>query len=237
MKKREVWKVIGLTLRITVLSFGVLSILMVLLSFTSLPYKAYYALAAVDEALTESPDYIVILGGNGMPSGDGLQRAHFGASVAEIFPEAKVIIALPSEKNKKDSLLQLRLMAAELVLKNVDTTRIIFEPIGDNTFTQSQNVWNEIAKKEDKAVLIVTSPEHMYRSIHTFRKSGFKRVGGFPTFEDTIDEMSLKRKKKRPIDRVENVNLRYNMWSYLHYEIKVLREYTAIGYYKLKGWI
>jgi hypothetical protein len=31
--------------------------------------------------------------------------------------------------------------------------------------------------------------------------------------------------------------LRYNMWSYLHLELFVFREYCAIGYYKLKGWI
>lgn len=217
--------------------FGVVAILMLILSFTSLPYKAYYALAAVHEALDESPDFIVILGGNGMPSGDGLQRTHFGAAVAAFYPEAKIIIALPSEKNEKDSLIQLRLMASELVLKGVDTLRIQFETQGHNTYSQSQNIWKKMALKQDVPILIVTSPEHMWRAIHTFRKSGFKRVGGFPTFEDTIDENSLRRKKKDRQTPAENLDLRYNVWSYLHYEIQVLREYVAISYYKLNGWI
>jgi len=27
------------------------------------------------------------------------------------------------------------------------------------------------------------------------------------------------------------------MWSYMQYEIIVMREYTAIAYYRVKGWI
>ena len=46
--------------------------------------------------------------------------------------------------------------------------------------------------------------------------------------KDETDEDELK---------VRNVALRYNMWSYMQYEIIVLREYTAIAYYWVKGWI
>jgi len=31
--------------------------------------------------------------------------------------------------------------------------------------------------------------------------------------------------------------MRYNMWNYLHLQIAILREFTALGYYKLKGYI
>jgi len=33
------------------------------------------------------------------------------------------------------------------------------------------------------------------------------------------------------------LNIRYNMWSNLQYEIKVLREFAAIFYYKMKGYL
>jgi hypothetical protein len=35
----------------------------------------------------------------------------------------------------------------------------------------------------------------------------------------------------------ESILLRYKFWTYLQYEVSILREYTALFYYKLKGWI
>jgi uncharacterized SAM-binding protein YcdF (DUF218 family) len=92
-----------------------------------------------------------------------------------------------------------------------------------------------LSAQTEAPVLLITSPEHMYRSIHSLQKVGFKNVGGLPSFEKPISEKTLKGKKKKG----EKVALawRYNFWSYLRYEILVLREYSAIAYYKLKGWI
>jgi uncharacterized SAM-binding protein YcdF (DUF218 family) len=86
-------------------------------------------------------------------------------------------------------------------------------------------------------VLLITSPEHMYRSIKTFEDVGFTDIAGNATFEKPLDEDKVKGKGKARGKEVENLGFRYNMWSYLQYEIIVLREYTAIAYYKLKGWI
>jgi len=88
--------------------------------------------------------------------------------------------------------------------------------------------------KEHLAVLIITTPEHMYRSIKTFKNVGFTKVGGLPTFEKPIDEEKLKETGET--ERI-HLSFRYNMWSYLNYEFLVLKEYCAIIYYKLKGWI
>ena len=168
-----------------------------------------------------------------MPSADGLQRTHFAAAIAKIYPEANIIIAHTGNFQKKDSIKQLRLMAHELVIKEVDTTRIGFEFMGTNTYTQAKNVF---LKTKDAPLLVVTSPEHMLRAILTLRKAGFSNVGGVPTFETPINEESL-RKRVLSDDISENVALRYNIWSYMIYEIKVLREYTAISYYWLMEWI
>jgi len=75
----------------------------------------------------------------------------------------------------------------------------------------------------------------MYRSIRSLQKAGLKNVGGLPSFEKPISEQKLKSGKKNG----QKVSLawRYNFWSYLRHEILVLREYFAIAYYKIKGWI
>lgn len=65
-------------------------------------------------------------------------------------------------------------------------------------------------------------------------------MNGLPAFESAFEEQLLiqSRGKKKPSKSLnENLDLRYNMWSYLQYEVKVLREYTAIIYYKLRGRI
>jgi uncharacterized SAM-binding protein YcdF (DUF218 family) len=215
------------------LLFGVFSVAFIILSFTSLPYWAYYGLAATDDQLELAPSTIVIMGGDGMPSPSGLMRLYNGIEKAVEHPYSKIIIALPY--NEFDSTFQLSLMAHELVQKGVDTNRIVFAPNGFNTRSQAL----EIRELADTAapLLIVSSPEHMYRSIHSFRKVGFQIVGGSPSFEKPSDEERLKDKTDKEDTKVRNLALRYNMWSYMQYEIIVLREYTAIAYYWVKGWI
>jgi len=125
-------------------------------------------------------------------------------------------------------------MANELIVKGIDPLRIKYEPLGYNTRSQAVNIASMFNNKEQLNLLIITTPEHMYRSIKTFKHVGFPEVGGLPAFEKPIDEGKL----KDPDDK-EGAYLafRYNMWNYLNYELLVLREYCAIIYYRLKGWI
>ena len=82
----------------------------------------------------------------------------------------------------------------------------------------------------------------MKRSILTFRKIGFQDVGGFPSFEYAIecdlkyDDKNLGGNKFVP-DIGKNLNLRYQFWNHMKYEIIFIREFLALGYYKIKGWI
>lgn len=211
------------------------SLLFLLLAFTDIPYHAYHQLSLKNQKLKGNADLIILMGGDGMPSPSGLMRSYFTAEAAKIHPKAKIIIALPANQQEKDSLRQLRLIRKELELKGIDSSQIVFEPKGYNTRTQAE----EIAKNYDSTekILIVTSPEHMYRAIRCFEKTGFKQVGSFPTFEIPSDESKLKSKDKKKAKELQNLDLRYNMWSYMQYEIIVLREYFAISYYWLKGWI
>ena len=213
---------------------SILTCVFVLLAFTEIPYWAYYTLASVEEVIEGKPKTIVIMGGDGMPSPSGLMRCYYGAEKALLFPEAKIIIALPS--SEEDSSKQLHLMAHELVLKGVDTNRIQFAKKGFNTRSQAQEIAALLTDKSEN-LLIVSSPEHMFRCIASFKKLGFKHVGSNPAFEKPNSEKQLKDKSKERDKRIRNLTLRYNLWSYMQYEIIVLREYLAISYYWFKGWI
>jgi uncharacterized SAM-binding protein YcdF (DUF218 family) len=215
---------------------GVISFLILILSFTDIPFYAYYRLGTVNAKLTRPPDVIVILSGSGMPSPDGLIRAYYGVQAAKKYKSAKIIIALPYGEG--NSLQPLQLMAQELAAKGIDSSRFQYEPMGFNTRSQALNIAAMYpAGKGGISMLLITSPEHMYRSVKAFRKVGFAGVGGLAAFDKPIDPEKATDTGKAKDIRVKSLNLRYNMWSYLHYELFVLREYSAICYYKLKGWI
>jgi uncharacterized SAM-binding protein YcdF (DUF218 family) len=219
------------------LGLGILAFIMLVLSFTDIPYHAYYNLGISSKPLNRNPDVIVILGGSGMPSPDGLIRTYYGADAALKFSSAKIIIAHPKNQFDKDTFYQLNLMRRELKLKGVDTTRILYEPQGFNTRSQAFNTADLVKEKETLSVLIITSPEHMFRAVKTFQKIGFGEVGGEPAFGNDLSEEYIEDDENSDDPRVKTSSLRYNMWSYLQYEIIVLREYMAIAYYYVKGWI
>lgn len=231
---RRLWRVFRPVVKIA----GWWVIVMIVLSFTDLPYYAYHGLGMTDQKLQHDPDEIVVLGGAGMPSPDGLMRTYYAARAAKAYPNAGVIIALPMNVNDEDSLYQLRLMEEELVNRGVDEERIRYEPHGHNTHSQAVNISRMYdSAQEQTSLLVVTSPEHMYRSVRCFEAELFGDVGGLPAFELPVDEDELQDEDDPDKLRVRHVNLRYNMWSYLHYELLVMREYIAITYYWMMGWI
>jgi len=105
--------------------------------------------------------------------------------------------------------------------------------------TESQGDQGQSAKV---AILIISSPEHMYRAVLAFRKVGFARVDGLPAFENAIesglafDDRLLGGKSWMP-GIGKNITLRYRFWTQMHYEQLIIREWVAIAYYWLNGWI
>lgn len=215
---------------------GLLFVFFVFLSFTDIPYYAYHYLGTCNSKVYYKPDIIVVMGGAGMPSQDGLIRSYYAAEAAHDFPTARIVIALPYEE--EEGPLQPRMMAHELVIRGVDSSRISFEGKGFNTHTQAENIAGFFGNSSAKmSVLLVTSPEHMYRSVKAFSKQGFAHVCGHASFERPINEEEVTDTDRRTDTRIKNLNVRYNMWNYMNYELLVLKEYAAITYYKLKGWI
>ncbi|MDO8896690.1 MAG: YdcF family protein [Bacteroidales bacterium] len=217
---------------------GWIFVVMIALSFTDYPYLAYHWLGTSKIEKIDDPNYIVLMGAGGMPGPQGLLRCYYAALVAEKYPQSKIIVALPADSASFEDSDHFA-MINELLRWGIDSERILSEIKGINTFTQAANI-KQIAENTEAKVLVITSPEHMYRSILTFKKAGFGTVTGVATFENSFDEElliedTIKGKKSSKPER--NLDLRYNMWSYLQYEIIVMREFTAITYYKLMGYI
>jgi uncharacterized SAM-binding protein YcdF (DUF218 family) len=230
------WKII----KTLFLSFAFFSLFMFVFAFTTGPFWVYYWMGTSRAGITAVPDHIVLLGGGGMPSESGLIRCYHAAEVAASFPEAKVILSLPGDP--EDSSSSICMMRHELLIREVDSSRIVLESDATNTRAQAMNIFTENKGIQYDNVVIVTSPEHLYRAVKTFERAGFSHVDGFPAFEEAIeadlffDGEKLGGRKYIP-EIGGTVQLRYQFWNHLKYEILILREFTAIAYYKIKGWI
>ncbi len=242
MAKPKIFNFIRILLRTVLICFGVLFLVILVLSFTTLPYWGYYWLGTSKSKITEKPDYIVLLGGGGMPSESSLMRIYFVHRAAVESPQSRIIISIPG--NPEDSTSTARLVAAELVIKGIDRPRILYEQIGTNTRSEALQLQNFNAEKlTEKSILLVTSPEHMRRAVLVFRKAGFTRVSALPAFENAIeanlffDDDQLGGNKSLVPDVGGNTSVRYQFWNHLKYEILIAREMAALGYYKLRGWI
>jgi uncharacterized SAM-binding protein YcdF (DUF218 family) len=218
--------------------FGFVFSLQLILAFTSAPFWIWYNMGTRHAGISRPPDYIVVLGGGGMPSESGLMRCWYAAKAAGYFPHSKVIIALPGDT--ADSLSSVIGMKNELILRGIAPERIIFEDSGTNTRAQAVNIFNGISKF--KSLLLVTSPEHLARAVSVFKKAGFLKVDGLPAFEEAIEaDITYQGKRlggRRWVPDIgENITVRYQFWTQMHYEILIVREWMATGYYWVKGWI
>lgn len=229
-------------LRILLLSMGILFLLIMVLSFTTLPYWGYYWLGTSKSEIGPKPDYIVLLGGGGMPSESNLMRAFYVHRAATEAPESRIIISIPG--NPADSLSTARLVADELVSKGIMPERILYEQQGTNTRSQALQLKQYNSENlTGKVVLLVTSPEHMRRAVLVFRKVGFENINALPAFESAIeanlffDDDQLGGDQLLVPDIGGNTTVRYQFWNHLKYEILIAREIAALGYYWIRGWI
>jgi uncharacterized SAM-binding protein YcdF (DUF218 family) len=228
-------------IKILLISLGSIFILLILFAFTTLPFWAYYGLATGYSKTEKAPLNIVMLAGAGIPSENGLIRAYYTAKLARLCPDANVIIAVPGRIT--DSLGDPRRIATELELRGVNTTKIKFAVKGKNTRGQALEI-AEIISQENLTLplTIVSSPEHMKRAVLSFRKCGFTDINGLPAFESSLEDdltfidKDLKGNELAP-PIGSNLQVRYQFWNHLKYEILVIREYFALTYYKLRGWI
>jgi uncharacterized SAM-binding protein YcdF (DUF218 family) len=251
-------------LKYSLFFFGCLFLVLFIFCLTPAPFYTWYNLSTKHAGIHRPPEFIVVLGGGGMPSESGLMRTWYAAKVGNHFIRPKIIIALPGDT--LDSLSSVYQMKEELILRGISGTRISFESLGTNTRSQALNIYKKISALADdtdqkpevrgqnlvinssgirhpaSGILIITSPEHLYRAVLSFRKAGFIKVDGVPAFESAIeselsfDDGLLGGKKWLP-SIGKNITIRYQFWTQLHYEQMIVREWLAIVYYKLNGWI
>ncbi len=228
--------------RLLLISGGILFFLACLLAFTTLPFHAYYHLATSGSKITRKPDVIVMLAGAGIPSENSLIRAYYTAHIAVNYPEALVIVAAPGVKG--DTLGDPVRISEELILRGVAPATIRLAMEGKNTRGQAMEIARIIpgALHDSLQLVLVSSPEHIKRAVLAFKKCGFKHVGGLPALESslqmdlTFDDKDLKGNPLAP-PIGESLQVRYQFWNHLKYEILIVREYMALLYYKIRGWI
>ncbi len=214
---------------------GVLALIMVALAFTRLPFDAHRWLGSAAGGCELPVDGIIVLGGSGMPSGPELLRLRHAAEVATSFPKAKVLVVHPGEETV------VRQMVMELVLRGVGMERIEVLPAGENTREQallSTAIWDG----GGRATALVTAPENMYRSVLAFRKAGMANVCGEPAWDHASHHDFRYRHgaiggKAYVPDVSSAPGIRYTFWNYLKLEVTCMREYVAIAYYRLNGWL
>ncbi len=228
-------------LRTGLISMGALGLLVVALCFTSYPWRMYYWLSMPEAVLHEAPEWIVVLGGGGIPSESGLMRTYYGAQAAMQFPSAQIYVALPGDPAAAEG--AGRRMAQELVMRGVDPARIDFESTGTNTRSQAVALRRMTGKDVvEWPVLIVTSPEHMRRAVRTFQRAGFAQAGGQAAMDTGIDhglavsEADVDGRLAAPALE-GSLFVRYQFWHGITYLSRSAREWVALFYYRLKGWI
>lgn len=236
MQLRLFFPIIKKITKIFILFLGTLALILSIGAFTSIPYHMRVWLGTHQCNNTFTPEYIVMLGGGGMPSEGNLMRLYYTAEMANCFEDAIVIIAHPF-----DSIVKAK-MACELQIRGIDSLRIQYAHIGTNTRSQVLGIADTFHKCIHSQIVVITATEQMQRSVLSFRKAGFTNVTGVPAMQNDMHTGLLYKSRKiggkaLVPDIGDNLALRYNFWNYLVMEIQCLREFCALGYYWLNGWI
>lgn len=240
-KIRKITSFVWKSFRILLFVAGGFFLLMLILALTSLPFWARYNLGKSKAFVPLNTQSILVMGAGGFPSDAVLMRLWYTAELAHNFPNSKVIISTPGDTiDLKSTVCQMR---NQLIVAGIDSSRIILESKGLNTRDQALRAFQLYTDGcFSEPLVVVSSPEHVFRTVLSFEKAGFKKVSGKPASESMLEaDLRLRNKKlggNETIPDVGNsISLRYKFWDYLKYEIIVAREYVAIVYYKLKGWI
>jgi uncharacterized SAM-binding protein YcdF (DUF218 family) len=240
------------------LLFGLLGLLFAAAQFTNLPWRVYKSLSEIADPFPGPPTHILVMGGSGIPGESGLMRTFYAARIAARNPEAEVLVAMPLGAAQSDAS---RAYLDELLLRGVRAERIHILPDGRNTREQALRLAEYLAgwTHEPPRVLIVTSPEHIRRTAACIRKTCNASLATFPrrrarlaalpahplSIEDPLPWKAADLDSSGPAPATRAVvpdigssfTLRYHFWANLGYTQDALREYVALLYYRLRGWL
>ena len=227
---KHLWK----SIKILFFILGFVFVVILVLAFTSAPFYMYYNLGKSpnQNGDLKTPQMVMMFGGAGMPSEDNLMRLYHTAALARHY-DVPVLLIHP-----KDSLCQAEMTR---LLHQGGVDKVAYMTSGSNTRSQCMELKETHPQLIEKQLLVVTSPEHVRRTVKSLNKVGFSNVVGVAAYPATVDfDLSLKKQKlggNNAVPSVENVKMRYTFFNYLKLEITCIREYLALGYYRIKGWI
>ena len=182
-------------------------------------------LTGADCASRETPRYVIVLGGAGIPSGSSLLRAYYAAEFGRGLTGTTFVVALPADSDPEHS--SVGRLRDELVLRGIPAGQVLMETHGRNTYQQAANIARLLgADAVHQPVLVVTSGFHMRRALLCFRKQGYDRLAVLGA--TGIDAEA---------DPGWGAYLRYRVWSNLEATLDMLREFLALVGYKLCGWV
>lgn len=220
---------------------GMLFLSLLALALSNLPWDWYRWMALPGKNEAETPGFIVMMGGGGIPSESGLTRSWKAAEAAHLYSNAVVIVAMPLEDNESPVLG----IEHELRIRGVSADRIQREFRGRNTREQALEVYKLLAKSgqpDTNTIALVTSPEHMRRTWRSFERAGFNRLMAIPSWPEAITA-DLRYEESEMGDRAlggavgASITVRYRFWDNLGILVKCARESAALMYYRLLGWI
>jgi uncharacterized SAM-binding protein YcdF (DUF218 family) len=216
---------------------GVALIALLVLPWTPVPWAWLRSLAQPGEHAAGAPTVLVMMGGGGIPSESGLTRSYKLAEAAHVFPHARIIVAMPPDPGEALP----GLIEQELIMRGIAAQRLQREKQGRNTREQAREVFAMLGG-DLEIIGLVTSPEHMARTWRSFNKAGFTRLVALPSWAEPIkadlsyDEGELGTGSLRGAIGGNDM-IKYKFWDNLIILIKCAREATALGYYRLMGWI
>ena len=215
---------------------GVIFTLFLILALTPASFYMHYNLGVdpnKDTTQVFVPQHVIMMGGAAMPSAGNLMRLYYTSGIASFY-DCPVTIVHPY-----DSICHADM--EKFIVSQGITNDVFYDTIGTNTRSQVLGLAENYPELLTTNLLVVTSPEHLRRTIKCFNKAGFQQVRGMAAYEGTVDfNLSLKKQKtkgRESVPNVESTNLRYTFWNYLKLEIDTYREYFALLYYKITGWI
>lgn len=211
------------------------------LALTGVPWSWYERMALPEPGAGVPPQVIVMLGGGGIPSETGLVRSWKTAEAAHLFPDARVLVAMPDDGRETPE----QGIEAELRLRGVAPERLRREARGRNTREQAVECLKLIRAEFPEPVVIglVTTPEHMTRVWRSFRKAGAEQLVGFPAWPEAIEvDMSYRASDLGGTAVIGNLVggsdlIKYRFWDNLILLLRCARETAAIVYYQTMGWL
>lgn len=220
-RKTGLGRLANMVILICALSF----VLQVSFGIIGLPGGLSHWVTASDWTAEGAPEYVVVLGGGGIPSESGLMRTFYAAHYGTNLVGSTFVVCLPADGDPSTS--SVGAMRDELVLRGIAADTIRMERRGRNTHEQAVGVRSLLGREAlTRPVLIVSSPTHMRRAMLCFQHEGFTDLRSAPA-----------RSVGAEADLGAGVGVRYQFWRNVETQVRVIRELVALAYYWARGWV